>query len=134
MYVLLGKGLGRPVELTEDERGRLILLLEAGIGSNDLVRPMNELLLDVTTWHAARLRFLRSPLSYTEAAAALGVTPRWLSDRVNDDPTIPHTKIGKRVRFQGTDIEEIRLRFAAGELRHQRGGPPVPAPMTMRNA
>jgi hypothetical protein len=95
---------------------------------------MNEQLLDVTTWHAARLRYLRSPMSYTEAAAALGVTPRWLSDRVNSDPTIPHTKIGKRVRFQGADIEEMRRRFAAGELRHQRGGPPVPAPMNMHNA
>jgi hypothetical protein len=95
---------------------------------------MNELLLDVTTWHAARLRYLRSPMSYTEAAAALGVTPRWLSDRVNSDPTFPHTKIGARVRFQGTDIEELRQRFAAGELRHQRGAPPALAPSNMHNA
>ena len=54
----------------------------------------------------------------SEAARILGCSTRWLADLIAADPSVPHFRVSKSVRFTGQDIEEIRARFSAGEYRY----------------
>jgi excisionase family DNA binding protein len=46
----------------------------------------------------------RPLLSIEEAAAYLGVTPRWMR-RAVERRTLPHIKLGRLVRFDQADLE-----------------------------
>lgn len=56
------------------------------------------------------------PLTYAEAAEAIGVSVKWLQRRVAAR-TIPFTTVGQRVRFLPEHVRFIRERNARGPLR-----------------
>ena len=47
---------------------------------------------------------MKRRLSYSEAAAELGVLESWLRDHIKE---LPHGKLGRRVYFTDADLERI---------------------------
>lgn len=103
---------GPRVSAAPDREGHLAVKIRLGqTVDQGLVDLINEL----AVTHMPALD-TRPPLTYAEAAKALGVSKKWLSRRVNaahkGGPPIPHTVLGKRVRFLPEHIREIRAERA----------------------
>jgi len=68
---------------------------------------------------------LEPDYSLAEVAAAIGMSTRWIRDRVNDetDPA-EHLRYGHKIRFTAAQVERLRER-------HTKAMPtPAPAPIT----
>jgi len=48
----------------------------------------------------------RPPLSMTEAAEFLNVTPRWVK-RAKEEGRLPYLKVGRHIRFDVADLEKF---------------------------
>lgn len=131
MYVRIGQHLTRPAETVHGKRGDFLMLRFGETVDFRLARVIELLLVDLTTYEAAKAQWLKAPLTYDEAAMLLGCGRRFLARRVNDDPTFPYSEVGSRKVFLGHHIEEIQQRFERGELRYaKKGGRPWCGPIT----
>jgi excisionase family DNA binding protein len=101
--------------VVEEPDGEWVLMVREGPGrDSEFVRELDRLL----RRYNAREEYLRRPFSYTEAAAQLGVSRRTLQRWVNntDGPKVPYTQVGKRPKFTGENIDEIRRMMHRGQL------------------
>lgn len=123
MYVQLSRKLALPALVASDKNGEPILVVrENERVDGPFTKMLDDLLCHFTTYDAARAQVLAAPLTYPQAATALGAGIRWVQRGVGNK-TLPHYKIGNHVLFLPEHIEDIREGCRRGELRYGGKGP-----------
>lgn len=118
MYVQLSRKLPLPGLVTSDKNGEPILVLREGERvDGPFIKVLDDLLCHFTTYEAARAQVLAAPLTYPQAATALGAGLRWVQRGVANK-TLPHYRIGNHVLFLPDQIEDIRAACRRGDLRY----------------
>jgi len=127
MYIRVSPSIGTRSEIIEDSAGGVGLFFRAGESLDDpeLLRYANAmpLLRELTTLAAAEARLHRKVYTYTQAAAMLHVSTRWLQRRVGRGMVPAERLGGLGVRFTGADIAEIAAMMHRGELDRLRVPP-----------
>ncbi|MEV8372969.1 helix-turn-helix domain-containing protein [Kribbella sp. NPDC056861] len=105
--------------MTEDKNGEPVLVVrENNLTNREFIDELN----DTLRMYNLREEYLRKPFSYQEAATQLGVSRRTLQ-RWRNTGKVPYIMVGKRPRFTGADIEQIREMIADGLLYEEQRQP-----------